>query len=238
MLKKSQFINILVVVIVIVAGFFIFKQFNQPAEPIAPKTVDLTPLKQSLATRPTVGEVELPQAKIDQYLSQYDAALEQVKKVNFDTLQGVNQIAQIKKSLGDYDGAIKAWQYANAIRPKNSLSFSNLASLYQYDLHEFDKAETQYQISIANDPGDISTIRNFYELYFYDLKDNSKAESLLLDSIKKNPDNADLLSLTGRFYADTGDNAKAIEYYQKHLELSPGNTAARKEIERLRGLDK
>ena len=57
---------------------------------------------------------------------------------------------------------------------------------------------------------------------------------MLLQSLEDNPQEADLYSLTARFYADTGNVPKAIEYYEKHLAINPNNEAVRQEIERLR----
>ena len=126
MIKKVQIINILVVLAVIVVGFFMFKQFNKPSESDVPKVVDLTPFKVSVATKPVLGEVDLTQELADQYLARYENVLARVQAADFDTLDGLNEIAQIKRIFGDFDGAIKAWEMANIIRPVNSLSFSNL----------------------------------------------------------------------------------------------------------------
>lgn len=222
--------TIVILAIITVAGFFVYQKFIQPA----PVDSDLEKMKQSILTEPKVSAADLPEDQKNKYLEQYGKARQELIQSNLDSLQGVNTVAQIKRILGDMDGAITAWEYANIIRPKNSLSFSNMAALYHYDLKQYDKAEKNYLISVANDPGDIPTIRNFFELYFYSLKDNAKAEALLLDAISNNPSAADLYSLTGKFYADTSRPGQAIEYYQKHLEINPANEAVRREIERLK----
>lgn len=245
--KNFIIINAVIVLLIIGAiGYVIFNKQPQPEvenPPVSPQLIlteeEQSQLKASVETPPAVGqdkELDLSEEQINTYLADFETAIEETKKADFNTLQGLNDIAQIKRNLGDFQGAVDAWKYANFIRPGNSLSFSNLAALYHYDLREYDKAEEQYLVSLANDPDDIPTIRNFYELYFYDFKDNQKAEQLLLDSVEANVDSPDLLALTARFYSDTGQNEKAIEYYNKHLELRPGNEAAQKEIERLQGL--
>lgn len=227
----NKIIKIIIALILLAAaGFFVYQKFtgNETADD------ELEKMKQSILTEPKVNAADLPEDQKNKYLEQYAKARQELIQSNLDSLQGVNAVAQIKRMLGDIDGAITAWEYANIIRPKNSLSFSNLAALYHYDLKQYDKAEKNYLISIVNDPDDVPTIRNFFELYFYSLSDNVKAEALLLDSISNNPTAADLYSLTGKFYADAGNSEKAIEYYQKHLEIKPDNEAVRREVERLK----
>lgn len=195
---------------------------------------DLAAMKDSIARDPAVsGNINLTAEQIDQRLAKFRTARDQVVAANFDTLQGVNEIALLKQQLGDLEGARIAWEYAGIIRPQNSLSFANLAALYHFDLQQYENAEKNYLISIANDPDDLPTIRNFFELYFYAVKDNTKAEALLLSAIADNPAQADLFALTGSFYRDTGNIDKAIEYFQKSLEINPGNQAVRNEIARL-----
>lgn len=223
---------IIIVVLVAVAGYFIYSQFQGRA----PSEENLEAYKQSILADPVINNPNLNEEEVLKFTQQLKKAQEAAVDLNFDSLQVINDVARLKQLLGDFDGAIKAWEYANIIRPKNSLSFSNLAALYHYDLRQFDEAEENYLISIANDPNDIPTIRNFFELYYYSLKDNVKAEALLLQSIKENPESADLYALAGSFYQETGYSGKAVEYYEKALELNPAKEAVRRELERLKVL--
>lgn len=195
---------------------------------------DLEAMKTSIVAPARVTVPDLTPEQKDKFLKQLEDAQAAATRFNFDSLQAVNDVARLKKALGDLDGAITAWEYANLTSPKNSLSFSNLAALYHYDLKEYDKAETNYLISIANDLDDINTIRNLFEMYYYAVKDTTRAEALLLESLENNPEAADLFALAGSFYAETGRNEKALEYYEKALELNPNNQAIRNEIARLK----
>ena len=223
---------LIAVILIAAAGFFLYRELTKK-----PPIDELESYRQSIVADPKVGSgLDLTEEQKNNYLQQFKKAKEEVLKANLDTLQGLNEIAQLKRILGDIEGAITAWEYANIIRPQNSLSFANLAALYHYDLKQYDKAEKNYLISISNDPDDMPTIRNFFEFYFYSLKDNAKAEALLLESIEPNKENPDIYALTGSFYADTGNVQKAIEFYKKSLELNPGNQAVRQEIQRLEKL--
>lgn len=236
--KKNILVWIITAIIVIAGGYALLGQFNN-SEGTVPSGDDprLAELRVSIDSEPVVGDnIPFSEEKIATIKSQLLDAQDQVKKVNYDTLQGLNTVAQLKRQLGDIDGAIAAWEYANIIRPANSLSFSNLAALYHFDLNEFEKAEEMYRISVSNDTDDLLTIRNFYELYHYSIKDDTKASELLAEARKNNPEAGDLYTLSGRFYKEVGDIEKAIEMYEKALELDPTNNAVGREIQRLRSL--
>lgn len=226
-----KFIKIIVILVLLgIVGFFAYDKLGNKDRT---DSQDLEAMKQSIIAESQAGASDLTDEQKEKFLAQLKEAQKIVVNTNFDNLQSINDVARLKKLLGDIDGAIIAWEYANIIRPQNSLSFSNLATLYHFDLKQYDKAEKNYLISIANDPDDINTIRNLFEMYFYATKDNVKAEGLLLASLEDNPESVDLLALLGSFYSDTGNRAKAVEYYKKALALKPGNTAIQKEIERL-----
>lgn len=224
----------IIVILVAAAGFFVYRQFSQK-----PDNTDLAAMQEQIIGDPKINEQNAPGLTEEvkaKFLEQFPKTKQALIASNFDSLQLVNEIAQIKRTLGDFDGAIVAWEYANIIRPQNSLSFSNLAALYHFDIKDYAKAESNYLVSISNDPDDISTIRNFFELYHYSLKDDAKAEALLASAIKANPEAADLYSLAGKFYTEIENLPKAVEYYEKHLTLNPDNQAVRQEVERLKKL--
>lgn len=226
---NSKTVKIITILILVAAAvFFVYQQLVTK-----PPRDETEKMKQSIIAQAKVTVTDLNDEQKDKYLKKLKDAQENAAKFNFDDLQAINAVGQYKKLLGDVEGAITAWEYANFTHPKNSLSFSNLAALYHYDLKDYSKAETNYLISIANDPDDINTIRNLFELYYYSIKDNAKAEALLSSSIEANPNAADLYALLANFYYKTGKPAKALKYYRKTVELNPRNEGARKEIERL-----
>ena len=228
---SKRFKIILAILILAAAGYFGYQKMNRQNQ-----DRDIEAMKSSIVAEPKIAVSDITPQQKEKLLKQLKDAQNTLIGFNFDNLQAVNDVARLKKALGDIDGAITAWEYANIIRPNNSLSFSNLAALYHYDLKDYEKAERNYLISIANDPDDINTVRNLFEMYYYAVKDNTKAEALLLGSIENNPESSDLFALTGSFYAETDRIDKAIEYYEKALALSPNNQAIKKEIERLKKL--
>lgn len=227
----GKYLKIAIILLLIAGAVFAFTKLKKSGD----SSPDLRGMKDSIAADPVVNVKPgaMTPEQVEQRLAKFRFARDQVALADFDSLQGLNEIALIKQQLGDLEGARIAWEYANIIRPKNSLSFSNLAALYHFDLKQYGEAEKNYLISIANDPDDLPTIRNFFEFYYYAVKDNAKAEALLLESIEDNPNEPDLYALLATFYRDTASREKAIEYYKKHLELNPGNEAVKRELSKL-----
>jgi cytochrome c-type biogenesis protein CcmH/NrfG len=58
---------------------------------------------------------------------------------------------------------------------------------------------------------------------------DKKAEPLLL-KLKSDPNNPDLLMQVGNIYKSTHQFKEAVSYYQRSLEVKPGNVAARNEM--------
>lgn len=91
------------------------------------------------------------------------------------------------KTIGDYEGAKKVWEYIAIISPKNATSFNNLGELYAYYFKDNVKAEKNYAKAIENDPSAIYIYRNFFDFYRYVTKDPAKARVLLEKGIAANP---------------------------------------------------
>lgn len=163
--------------------------------------------------------------------------LKQAIENNPDFVNFWFDVGLIKKQVGDYRGAEAAWVKAGEIRPANSTSFGNLADLYANFLHEYDKAEEAYKTAISNSAGEAKNIlfyRHYAEFAFNRLSDAEKTVSILLEAAEKNPDSSEPLIMLADFYQDQGDNDKAIEYYEKALEIDPEDDLVRDELEKLR----
>jgi hypothetical protein len=131
-------------------------------------------------------------------------------KQNPDSLENWLNLGLYRKSLGDYEGARLAWEYANALRPKNYVSFSNLGDLFQFYVHDYKAAEKNLLQAVTNEPAYITGYKNLYDLY--SLPEISKKESIpaLLDrGLHSNPHNIDLLMLYGEYEKSVGNKAQA-----------------------------
>lgn len=98
-----------------------------------------------------------------------------------------------RKTLGDYEGARDAWEYAKAIEPGNLVPWNNLGDLYHFYLKNYVKSEENWKKTIALKPDYMQGYRGLYELYTYSMKEKiGEIPVMLKQGIAKNPDATDL----------------------------------------------
>jgi len=115
-----------------------------------------------------------------------------VLKENNDAFTYWIEFGQYWKLVGDYEGARDAWEYASAIRPKNSLSFGNLGDLYGYYIRDFALAESNFLAAIENAPQLIYLYAQA-AIFQKDVRgDLPKAREMIELGIANNPENIDL----------------------------------------------
>lgn len=144
------------------------------------------------------------------------------------------QLGGIKKMFGDYQGAIAAWNYVAMVRPKDATGYNNLGDLYWHYLRDFVKAEASYKKAIENFPENLGLYKDLSDLYRFDYKEKAHlADDTLLKALKVSPKSITALAWLGGYYRDTGDKQKAREYFQRALDLDPGNTPIQTELKEL-----
>jgi tetratricopeptide (TPR) repeat protein len=94
---------------------------------------------------------------------QFSAALNTLKANPTDFNAWV-AIASLRKTAGDYQGAITDWEYIGQLYPDNKVTFASEANVDFYYLKNYPKASTAYQAAIKNDPKQIYLYSDFYEL--------------------------------------------------------------------------
>lgn len=154
--------------------------------------------------------------------------------VNPDSLDPWLQAGVIKKVIGDFEGARDAWEYASLIRPRNFVSFKNLGELYWHYLPDYPRAEVNLFRAIENEPAFVDSYISLSDMYRYSWKEKADlADDILLQGIEKNPESTDLMRHLGRYYKETGERDRAIEYYRKILEIKPDDELVRDELRTL-----
>jgi tetratricopeptide (TPR) repeat protein len=103
----------------------------------------------------------------------------------------------LRKSIGDYNGARDAWEYASALRPKNSLSFANLGVLYGYYLGDTKKSEENFLRSIKNNNKITNTYYQLADFYLEVLNNVEKAQNILEEGLSENPESRALEAALG-----------------------------------------
>jgi tetratricopeptide (TPR) repeat protein len=174
---------------------------------------------------------------------------EEQKKRIYETLQshalavkgdpnyfnGWIQIGLLKKTIGDFEGARDAWEYAGVIQPGNSLSFANLGELYWRYLHLYSKSEENLKISIKHKPDDTQTYVTLAELYHYSMKEKyDLADDVLLDGLKANPNNGTLMRRLAYLYEQRKEYTLALEWWEKVLADNPEDQEVANTINKLK----
>ena len=117
-------------------------------------------------------------------------------KGNYDYLQGWLQLGILRKQIGDYEGAIEAWDFAGVLRPNNATSFLNLADLYAFYIKDRKNAEESFLGAVSAEPQNGYTYFQTAGFYRDILQDSNKAKAVLRQGISAGADTTgDLQSL-------------------------------------------
>lgn len=147
-------------------------------------------------------------------LTQLNKAIADIKKNNFDVNAWI-MLGVDRKTLGDYEGARDAWEYAKLLAPNEVVAYNNLGDLYHYYLKNTQKSEENWKKTIAIKPDYIQGYRGLVDLYKYSMTEKLSETPVMLSSgIAQNKDSIDLRVMLARYYQDTGDIAKAKSAYQ------------------------
>lgn len=221
MLKKYQnIIIILILTVLIGVGIFVYKQETQP-----PEQEELFSFSEGIVLTQE-QQVKFNEAKIALEINPQDAL-------------AVVAIARLKYELSDLEGAEKAYLMALEIQPTNTLILNNLGDIYNQK-KEYEKAAEMYLRIIKNNPKWINAYRELAAIYFYHLPDKyPEMEEILLKGLEKNKEftgeaPVDFYSMLAVYYNERGEKEKAIEYYERVIELNPRNEGAKIELEELK----
>lgn len=235
--NRNKFLIIILVVVFVAVGFFIWQ--GSQKTPNSPNSEDSNNFPQDLKSqmpdlsRPIViteNLTEEAKIKVREEIKEWTGKIEE----NYDQLEAWLILGVLRKTIGDYEGAGEAWEFASLLRPKNSVSFSNLGNLYWHYLPDFPRAESNFLKAITNNPEDASIYQSLHELYFYSYKEKADlADDILLRGIGANPDNVSLLVSLAIYYQEAGDKEKARIYFKQALVIDPSNTMIQEELDNL-----
>jgi len=152
-------------------------------------------------------------------------------QVDADFWIGLGNLYQITEN---YPKAIQFYVNAGQIAPLNTVSFANLARLYEKKIKDYIQAESYYQQAIKNNPEDVWLFIDLSKLYRNKLNDLKKEEEILLKGSQENPDNPEILLFLCNFYERNNDVEKAIQYIEKAIEIFPQNILYQEKLEELK----
>ncbi len=213
------------------------KESQKKEEPVVekPKLPPLYTGRDPVEIRPVPEEVKLFTEAQKEKLYADIRAHARVVADDPDTLFSWIQLGNLKKMIGDFEGARDAWEYASLIRPSNSVSFANLGELYWRYTPNYPMAEKNFLTSIKNKPDDSDTYISLSGLYSYSYAEKEHlADDVLLEGIAANSKDVNLLKSLANLYERQKEYVKAIEWWQKVLEKEPGNASVILTIEALK----
>lgn len=177
----------------------------------------------------------------------FNQAVETLKKNNLSDREKRDAyvvIAQVRYQMYDLVGSEEVYLKALAVSPEDVIILNNLADIYQQQGRYVDAAD-KYLKTIETTPKWVNAYRELTYLYKFNLKDryNENLEKILLAGFKASqslggPGDVDYCTLLAMYYEDTGQIDKAIEYYEKTVELDPKNTAAADQLKTLKASQK
>ena len=186
------------------------------------------PLRELNADPKTAASVGT--AFLEKYQKNLAAIAERLEKnpANHDDWMAV---AYIKKLFNNYIGAEDAWEYAKVVNPENPIAYFNLGELYGYELYNPVKAEENYRSALRLNPYHFEYYVGLANFYKDVVKSPEKAEATLLAALEKIPHTEpNLFAAIGAFYRGENNYTKAIEYFEKALNVA-GSPAVKKPIQ-------
>ena len=162
-------------------------------------TVEVIPTDESEKEVPTIGapnldrNVNISKASPESR-DKWQKTIE-ILKADSSNFSGWVDLGLFRSQIADYEGARQAWEYANALVPKNSVAYGNLGNLYTFYLKDYSKAESYYKKAIDNNPSQTYLYFQLFELYHDIMKDTAKTKEFLAESLKKFPGSVELQEL-------------------------------------------
>ena len=209
-------------------------EYEISAEPVANENQDLKALAMKIIERPIIFKDQLSDSakkRITDKLNEIMSIIQQ----NYDYPNPWYDLGAYRRSMGDYEGAIEAWNFVGLIRPHDYIFYNNLGDLYGFELKDYKKGEDNFLKAIVNNSGNINGYIQLATLYEYVYKEKSaEAENILLLGIQSNPKDAELKIILAQYYERNDRKVDALKYFEEALILDPRNNQLQEEVDRLK----
>ena len=220
--KKKFTIGILLVLVVVVSvGYYIYKDFTSVKDRISVVDSSGKEYKKegiNIIELPKEGKLpDAPQPDLDKkltfapYLSAevvsiYKTKIEEIRAKLKETPTNFRlwmDLAMNYKSIGEYKYAEEVWYYAHLMVPNNAVVMGNLGNLYAYELKDNAKAE-EYFVKAINAPGAFVYLYfQIADFYLDIVGDKNRAINAVEQGLQKIPDDDELKSLLQSIKANT-----------------------------------
>jgi len=129
------------------------------------------------------------------------------------------------------DWAIRSFERAEKLEPKNPVLETEIAKLY-IEKRDLDKAEEKLKFALSLNPWYIESNFQLGRVYFIKGK-IEEAISQFENAISLMPNHSNSLYFLGLCYEKKGEKEKALEYFKRVLDLNPGNPDVLRKIQEL-----
>ncbi len=184
-----------------------------------------------IVARPIEVKANLSATAKEQAISKINENITAIKQ-NYDFDKSWLELGSYRQLIGDYEGAVEAWNFLTIIRPKDFVAFHNLGSLYGFELHNYPKAEENFLKAISNNPQDVDAYSQMVTIY--QTYQPSQIDPFLLQGTKASPNDAGLFILLGQYSESVGNKPKALAQYEQALKIQPSNTSLQEDVNRLK----
>jgi Flp pilus assembly protein TadD/glycosyltransferase involved in cell wall biosynthesis len=154
------------------------------------------------------------------------------KEITMKSPQNMYQEIQPLIENGWYDVALIAYEKLLEGHPQFSIAHNDLGVLY-YNQGIKDKAQLHYEKAVEFEAGNITFQKNLADFYYAELGRVEDALRIYVEILKSNPQDAEILLITGHICVALQHFDDAKDFYRRVLEIEPWNADARQNLEKL-----
>jgi tetratricopeptide (TPR) repeat protein len=132
-----------------------------------------------------------------------------------------------------YDEAIVELERLVAKHGDYAPAYFDLGNLY-YISGQLDRALTSYEKSVELEPESPLYLKNLADLLYSERKDTDRALTLYNSILSLRPDDVQALMVTGHLCVTLEHFEKALEYYNRVLDIEPWNEEAQQFVDQIR----
>lgn len=141
--------------------------------------------------KPIVFPKDTPKAVEEDVRMQFEEVYRTLESDHLNVSQWT-ELGNLRKLVGDYEGAIEAWEYGLLLSPKSMVLHTNIAGVYGYFLRDYTLAEKYYRLAIEHSPSSLQAYGQAYEFFSGVLKDQEKATGIIELGLEHNPNSPEL----------------------------------------------
>lgn len=140
--------------------------------------------------------------------------------------------AKQKAESGDLPGAIEDLTKLVEDDRSNATAYNDLGVLY-YEMGKYEKALGCYLEAVSLSPHDETFLKNLADFYFMQQGRIEDAMKLYTQLLEKNPRDVDSLLATGLICFQLNKTEDSREFFQRVIEIEPGNQNARLALDQI-----